>query len=516
MKKLSFNHIKKIKTRFVFAGISVLLSAVCIGYIWLQMDTIARDELLLFFGRFHILIIHFPVSLLLAAALLECLTRFQRFAHLEPAVAFFLGIAALSAISSVLAGFMLATGGGYNESLLDKHMWWGIGTAFFATAAWLLRITGRSKNGAFQAIYGSVLSAAVLCLLLAGYFGGSLTHGQNYLTTYMPQTIKSILRIESENPYPVIENIEEAVLYTDLVLPIIKSRCFSCHDSGRTEGELRLDSFELLMIGGENGPVVVQNNPDQSDLFYRITLPRNHDDRMPPGNRRPLTGTQIELIKWWIHEGASPDLKVAEAIITPEIETLLSVFTEGDSQETGFLFTDVEPADAITLAEITDTGILVTPVSQQHHFLQASFSGISDYQTDYIKNLQKISSQLTWLNLSYTKAADDDLALISVMHALSRLNLNATEITNEGLAHLVSMENLEHLSLVNTGVSDAGLEYVAEIKNLKRLYIWQTEVSEEGVTWLRMQKPELEINHGWTITEPDSIIFSLESEDTYY
>jgi hypothetical protein len=410
---------------------------------------------------------------------------------------------------------MLASGGGFNESLLNSHKWWGIAVAFFATLAWLIRITDAINRKAWEKVYRLALSVAVVSLLAAGYFGGALAHGQDYLTSYMPGPLKAALGIEIDESITFAGNLDEAVIFADLVFPIFNARCASCHDPDKSEGDLRLDSFEHLMSGGESGPVIVDGNPYESELFRRITLPRNHDDRMPPGGRRPLTEAQIGIIEWWILEGALPDLQVAEANQSSEIQTML-VTLAGGGERSGIPDFDVNPADMRAISQLSGTGILVTPVSEQHNFLRASFISIDEYEPGLIGSLEGISDQLAWLDLSHTPVADDDLEAISSLQSLTRLNLNATLLGDRGLAHLKSLHNLEHLSLVGTSVSDAGLEHLAELPGLRRLYVWQTGITEDGADWLRSQNPGLEIDLGHTLAEPDSIILPAETAEEYY
>ena len=58
----------------------------------------------LFLGRFHTILVHFPIALILLAALLEALVRTRRFAHLFGAIPVLLVTGAVGAVVAVLAG----------------------------------------------------------------------------------------------------------------------------------------------------------------------------------------------------------------------------------------------------------------------------------------------------------------------------------------------------------------------------------------------------------------------------
>ena len=50
---------------------------------------------------------------------------------------------------------------------------------------------------------------------------------------------------------------EEPLVFKDVILPILKSRCVECHGPETVKGGLRLDDFAAIMKGGENGPAIV-------------------------------------------------------------------------------------------------------------------------------------------------------------------------------------------------------------------------------------------------------------------
>ena len=83
------------------------------------------------------------------------------------------------------------------------------------------------------------------------------------------------------------------------VRPILKANCFHCHgDDDKIEGKLDLRLVHLIARGGENGPSVVANDPEQSLLVRRIV-----DGEMPPGEKK-LSPEQIDLIRRWVAAGA--------------------------------------------------------------------------------------------------------------------------------------------------------------------------------------------------------------------
>src|SRR6185369_12714804 len=97
-----------------------------------------------------------------------------------------------------------------------------------------------------------------------------------------------------------------SVSFTHQIAPILARKCLTCHGPEKSKGGFRLDTFELLLKPGESKSAsLVSGNPQQSELFRRITI-KDEDDRMPQ-KADPLPDAEIVLIERWIKEGARFD-----------------------------------------------------------------------------------------------------------------------------------------------------------------------------------------------------------------
>ena len=91
------------------------------------------------------------------------------------------------------------------------------------------------------------------------------------------------------------------------VRTILAHNCYDCHGPEKVKGDLRLDHIDLIMKGGESGPVVVPGNATTSELYKRISLPEGHEDIMPSKGKK-LSDQEIKIIALWINTGAAwPD-----------------------------------------------------------------------------------------------------------------------------------------------------------------------------------------------------------------
>ncbi|CAN5909343.1 ribonuclease inhibitor [soil metagenome] len=479
-----------------------MLSAVVAGFVWAEGE--AAPDFLLFLGRFHPLIVHLPIGFLLIAFALEVAARLQQeFGPLRAATAFVLLLGAWSAILAAVFGYFLSMAGGYDPDTLFWHQWLGIGVAVTAIVAYLIKV--RAERGYQQAMLGNAFAIVLFCnlgmVMGAGHYGGALTHGSDYLVTYMPNPMRTLagmpLRRVVIDPR-TIENVQDAVVYDDLIHPILETRCVSCHNPSKKKGDLRLDDPAELFKGGETGEVVLVGNAEESDLHRRLLLPADDEDRMPPKGKDPLTPEQIQLIGWWIDKGAPLDKKVAELELTPEAELALNRLTGRDKSPMEVLLAkDVAPAKAEDIAKLRTEGAVVVPVAQESSFLHAQFRHTGGSSGDeQLKSLAALKEQLTWLDLAGTSVSDAGLAQVAELPNLTRLHLQKTQVTDAGLVHLKNLEHRSYLNLYGTQITDAGLKQLDGLKNLRSLYLWQTKVTEAGVKALQQKLPGLKVDTG--------------------
>ena len=88
------------------------------------------------------------------------------------------------------------------------------------------------------------------------------------------------------------------VSFANDILPIIESRCVSCHGGQRTEKGLDMKSFDSLMTGSENGPVVTPGDAAHSKFVELVAT-----QKMPKRGPK-LTPPQVQLFTDWVNQGA--------------------------------------------------------------------------------------------------------------------------------------------------------------------------------------------------------------------
>jgi WD40 repeat protein len=111
----------------------------------------------------------------------------------------------------------------------------------------------------------------------------------------------------------------------DRIDALFQKHCLDCHNAKDAEGQLILESYDLLMKGGEDGAVVVPGNSAESILVKSVEGSFEKDGKrkiMPPGSKRKkLDSDEISLIKSWIDAGAKGPTGPRKPVelVTPKI-----------------------------------------------------------------------------------------------------------------------------------------------------------------------------------------------------
>jgi uncharacterized membrane protein len=135
-----------------------------------------------YIGKFHPLLVHFPIALVLAAAAAELVVlATPRQAWRTVAVANIRAAAALGVVTAI-TGWLFASSPLVDASpSLEWHRWLGLAGAAGAIGAALLssRLHGSSRRTAF--VYRLTLFVTALLVAITGHLGGTLVWGAEFL-----------------------------------------------------------------------------------------------------------------------------------------------------------------------------------------------------------------------------------------------------------------------------------------------------------------------------------------------
>lgn len=263
-----------------------------------------------FLAHLHPIAVHFPVGLLCLAGILELFTVKSFSSKWRPAINLLLVTGAIGAIISVIMGLLLARSGDYGKDVLALHQWTGIATAALAIAA-LFFLNKARKNYSLSNVrtYRCLLLISTAGVSVAGHYGGTLTHGSNYISStlpwsdgYQPVMANNVNLASFKNDTGKLTAKQEAELNMQ-VRTVFAHNCYKCHGSEKIKGDLRLDSKEMAFKGGEDGPIIIPGDAMGSELVKRIMLPST-DKKAMPSKDKHLTQDEIDIIKLWIAKGA--------------------------------------------------------------------------------------------------------------------------------------------------------------------------------------------------------------------
>lgn len=424
-------------------------------------------------GRFHILLVHFPVVLVLGLIGLEGWRLVQPSAAWGRLLPVLWGITLASCFATVLAGYFLYLTGEYQGSLVRQHFWGGVLLMIVLCGAAFVRFVQQHNL-----LFGAMLGLAGGLVFYTAHLGGSLTHGPDFLTEHLP-------RLGKEKPAP-IENKkpEELLVYQDLIAPIFENRCLSCHNEYKTKGGLLMTSLASLNKGGKSGqPMLVDGQPERSELHRRITLPPGDDDHMPPPEKAPLTEDEITLINWWISEGASAEQLLGDGPPGPEGRALIDRYLPQLFQAERLKVQQQEETEALA-EELAKLGKKLELIIEPDPSSEAGGFAVSlpvpppVIDDQIIAKLLPYAEVFSKVSLPGAGITDDGLYDLSRMKNLEKLYLPKTCIKGEGLAYLQSLSGLKELNLSYSWLTNEGALHLLNLDQLEKAYVFGTEADD--------------------------------------
>jgi hypothetical protein len=134
-----------------------------------------------------------------------------------------------------------------------------------------------------------------------------ITYSPASVTSYAVQVIGAALLSLVVGPTWDGQAAEESSIrfFRERIEPVLRQHCYACHSakSDTVEADLRLDSRQGILEGGDRGPAIDASDRDRSPLLLAL----RHEDglEMPPDGAQLSSATVADFAKW-IEMGA-PD-----------------------------------------------------------------------------------------------------------------------------------------------------------------------------------------------------------------
>jgi uncharacterized membrane protein len=516
-------------------GLLVIAALASVPFLAGEPPENGLPDLAKFIGRFHPVFLHLPIGMLLLVLVLEIghfIPR-NRAGYSTRMAMFF---AAASAVVATILGLLLYYGvGTYRDEVAERHLYGGIIFSCGMVAAFIVKVWVDLAGGKGTWLYWILLLGSTGVMGLAAHDGGSLTHGEDYLTTYAPNSVRKVIglpeKVEKEKKgkgektdlaaspgdgkkpaepkTAAVQTSGDPVVYAGIIAPIFEQKCYGCHSADhKVKGKFRMEEYDLLVKGGSEGDGIVHGKSADSNVVVRLELPMDEDEHMPPSDKKDLQlgAHEVTLIKWWIDSGASKDAKLSELkpsdevksaiakLVPPEVLAQQKAAAEQEvkqaAEKRDSVKVDVErlrkefPA-ALNFESQASSGLVFTAVSMRKDFGDADLA-----------KLQPVMPAMVSLDLSASTVTDNSAKIIANAAELKSLRLSETAVTDASLESVAKLAKLESLNLYGTQVTNDGILKLGELKNLKKLYLWQTKVDAAGVQAFKSKVPGCEVVMG--------------------
>lgn len=412
-------------------------------------------------GRLHPVVLHLPIGIfvgIFAFELTRCLRRDERAEHAPFVLILF---SAITSVTAVITGLLLSREG-YSGLGVEFHRWLSILTALLAI---LLAVLRNGQRGKPRRGYCFTLALQLVTLGITGHLGGVITHGESFLTE--PFRKRTIGETPAVDPYLQVASIFE-------------SKCISCHNPQKSKGGLQMHTLDALMRGGDSGPCVVMGAPDDSELLFRIMLPLDDDEHMPPPNKPQLSAAEVEIIRAWIAGTETPSTGVSNKDFPVNTAA-----------------TPTAPGEAL-IGKLREAGVHVSELAPGTSRLWIDFSvASSPLSSDQIEELlDPIAPWVEHLTLARCEFPISILNDTLRFDSLTRLDLRSATITDDSLRNIGQLPSLRELVVTDTPITDAAANYLSNAKLLRKLYVWNTKFSAHTLEELAHSLPDCDINQG--------------------
>lgn len=473
------------RTKNIIFTITLTLNSLLV-FLLLFENMIVLPAWLQVAGRMHPMILHFPIVLIILYVLWVVLFQ-NKISPQDTAKnigEWLILISALTSGFTALMGLFLSREQGYDPDALLWHKWSGVAVSL------LMLIWAAFRNNLSASKTGTITAAVVsfAVIIFTGHQGAGITHGQNFLIApLMPEKKEQQVLLE------------DAVVYTHMVKPIVEAKCMSCHNNKKARGELVMETEELLLKGGKNGKLWDTTEADLGLMLKRIHLPLEAKKHMPPQGKPQLTEEEITVLNEWIKNGADFKIKAVELEATSDLRKIAErQFSTIETDEYDFA-----AADNSKVKSLNNNYRIVYPLAKKSPALGAEFFSASNFNSESLKELLSVKDQLVSLNLDKMHVKDEDLKTIGEFKQLRKLNLAFTGITGANLDELKNLKELRQLSLSGTAIKPNALQNLSSLQQLTKLYVWNTGITEEDIKKYKEEKKDLVIEsgfHGDTIT----------------
>lgn len=478
------------RTRNIIFNVCFTINCLLVFFLIFQ-SRMAIPSWLQVMGRMHTLLLHFPITLLVLYIFWTLVVDKKKNTNevVKNIGNWLLLVSAFTAAFTALMGLFLSKEDGYDADALQWHKWSGISIAIITSLWYAYKEKIKNSKG----LNTSVAVISLAAIIFTGHQGAEISHGQNYL-------LAPVLP-EKQEQKVLMEN---AIVYANMVQPILKTKCYSCHNTSKAKGQLVMETEELLLKGGKNGKLWDSTAADYGLLLSRLHLPVDAKKHMPPTGKPQLTEQETQILYSWIKAGANFKTKVIDLAATDTLRLIANaIFNTIETDDYDFT-----AADEKKVKNLNTNYRNVAPLAKTSPALGAEFFSAQSYLSEQLKELLTVKEQVVSLSLNKMPVKDEELKTISQFSNLRKLNLSFTNITGTTLNELSKLKELRQLSLSGTIVKKDDILKLSSLKKLSHLFIWNTALTETDIAALKNAMKDIAFEKGF---KGDTTILKLNA-----
>jgi len=420
--------------------------------------------LLQWLGKFHPLVLHFPIVFGILISIYFLFFQNRRIS--TDSEKLLLAINALFASAVAMFGLLLSLQNGEQTELLNWHKWGGISVAILS---WLFVYILNLK-----VIFKQILAILFLIVLIgATHKGAQITHGINALS--FPQSANSATDNE-------IKSDSTSTIYQLAVAPILGRKCISCHGVDKTKGDLQLNTPENILSGGESGDLI-----EDGILLKTIHLPLEHKSHMPPEGKLQLTDDEKSILRLWLKSGNNFKLPLSKLAKDDSLFLLVNKYQEAANQKAALNF------DLPGLEEFNSNYCSTNYLFNGSDEVEVNFFQGSNYNRENLKKLEKIKTSIVSLNMQGMPLTKEDLDIIVQFSNLQKVNLNSTKLDIGSLEVLKTLTKLKSVSICGIDFNAAELDKFLDQAKFTSVNMWSKNADKKELEKIIAKYPEIKI-----------------------
>ena len=227
-----------------------------------------------------------------------------------------------------------------------------------------------------------------------------------------------------------------------------------------------------------------------SEILYRILLPADHEDHMPPAKEEQLTKDELMILQHWFELGAEERLQYSDLEPQSELAGVVKQMLSSRASNDWLSLPSVSDAD---LEKLGTDYCTIRRMHQHANALQVLVFPHNPYDSRLFQNLKKISKNVVELSLLNVPLSKEEMKVLGFFNSLEMLNIRDCSFSDDDFNQLEGLNNLKVLKASNTTIGDMAISGIQNFTQLTQLYAYNTKLTESGVEKLKSKMPNLQV-----------------------